>query len=425
MVCNQLQSPRREHSRSPRPQQPFIVGLDFGTHSTKIVVRERGERAANQARVIQVDPSTEGYPWFASPSLVCIENGKAYFGREAWLRKGGTLYRSLKMHLLPIFETQYVLPPGPSPDVLVACYLAWALQRVRTELAKIGDAPIILNVAAPMSHVEDEVLKLRYLQVIHAAWEATFGGSPCVVRSGMAIGDALKTFATLMDCEVPEASERRFNILPETVASVVSLSETPQMAPGMYVIIDMGAGTTEFSVAHVSGAGLGQPILCYADKSVPNGANDLEAIHTEDSSGQHEALLQTFAKTYKGVWNVGYWKDADNIPSRARWKRRTLLLCGGGTRRADVRDALERVDPWPANDPETSVEVRTHMPTEINWNGNSDVDMIRRDASLIAVAHGLSIERQRWPVVFAPAQVEPMEPSEVAEKPEAYSHVER
>ena len=76
----------------------ITIGLDFGTHSTKIILRPRGSEKASLLRICKPQ---EGYPEFACPSLVRIIDSRVCFGSKALEVSGGKLYRSLKMQLLP------------------------------------------------------------------------------------------------------------------------------------------------------------------------------------------------------------------------------------------------------------------------------------------------------------------------------------
>jgi hypothetical protein len=59
---------------APQRERKILVdvGFDFGTHSTKVVIRRRD---SNAPRVIPIEPSTVGYPWFVTPSLVRLRDG--------------------------------------------------------------------------------------------------------------------------------------------------------------------------------------------------------------------------------------------------------------------------------------------------------------------------------------------------------------
>ena len=61
------------------------IGFDFGTYSTKVVVRRRGERVGN---AICVGGSVDGYPSFAAPSLVRVSDDTVWFGGGALTHQG-------------------------------------------------------------------------------------------------------------------------------------------------------------------------------------------------------------------------------------------------------------------------------------------------------------------------------------------------
>ena len=82
-----------------------------------------------------------------------------------------------------------------------------------------------------------------------------FSTSKPAINQGIGIGEAASLITPLLNQPVPGIESRRFEVLPETIAPVVSLSQEPFMKAGMYMIADMGAGTTEMAVFHVSKGG--------------------------------------------------------------------------------------------------------------------------------------------------------------------------
>src|SRR5437879_5939865 len=100
------------------------IGLDFGTYSTKVIMRVR--TAPNRALVPFLDEPDPEYPAFAAPSLVRLSGGKLFFGQQA-RRGAGHMFSSLKVSLLPPPPIgtwdQGEFPHGTTPDLLVALYL--------------------------------------------------------------------------------------------------------------------------------------------------------------------------------------------------------------------------------------------------------------------------------------------------------------
>ena len=129
-----------------------------------------------------------------------------------------------------------------------------------------GQTNVFLNVAAPMNHYGDEILRTRYLRIIQAAWEAVYGENPFEVHQGSSLDELQARLEPFLDDDraVPDRETRRYSVLPETLAPLVSLSLDPRAEPGMYMVVDMGAGTTEISVDHVGEPeDIDQQILCY------------------------------------------------------------------------------------------------------------------------------------------------------------------
>lgn len=401
-----------------------IVGFDFGTHSTKVLYRRRNEETS---RLLSLAASAPGYPTFACPSLVRLDEGRLWFGAEALNHKSGTLYSSLKVRLLgAAAEPDSDFPDGPSPDVLVAAFLAWAFRVARAEISRqFNDAEILLNMAAPMDHLEDPRLKTRYLQIVQTAWEIGRNDAGIDVEQGTQLADVEKRLHQLLSREVVAESERKFDVLPETVAAMVSLSIDPRTAPGMYLIVDMGAGTTEISINHANEQGADHRILCYFDRTIVLGGDRFSRAAQLRQDIQHQAVQQLVADLMKActnVWASGFEKDKLNHRARKRWQDLVILLAGGGTRHPAVAkgffesprliDLLKQY--------RVKHEVVAHTPVNIDLGSITNA---HGDISLLVVAHGLTSERRKWPIVFEPANIETLTPTVQVDRPEAYWYV--
>jgi hypothetical protein len=416
-------SARTEQSAGRSRGPTYIVGLDYGTHSTKIVVRRRD---ASRGEVLVLDPPKRGendeYPWFAVPSLVRVTGRKLRFGRSALVGEG-ELHKSLKVKLLDSVADRAddaAIEGARREDLLVASYLAWVLGGVRAKLReKIeGVEPrILLNLAAPMNHFEDKGLKVRYLRIIHAAWAAAFETDGPAIAQGIELdaADAILGPRLLPDCPIPDSSERPFEVLPETVAPLVSLSRNPDCEPGLYAVVDVGAGTTEISVTHVGEPDADQKILCYGDESFLLGGDKLAA-----AQGNHEIeahLAREFLKTLRRIWMIGYRKDAPSHSARPRWKRLTILRTGGAGRHRAIESQLALGHPAAAKGQAAVVEVDRYEwqiwyepVLEVMGVGNPRVAK-----HLLAVADGLSSERMNWPEWFRPADIEALQSEPIRE----------
>jgi hypothetical protein len=400
-------------------QTGFInLGLDFGTHSTKVILRVRN--TPNKALVLFLDEPGPEYPGFAAPSLVRLCGGKLFFGQRA-MREAGELFNSLKVSLLPpppvdVWD-EGDFPQGTTPDLLVALYLSWILGRIKVVVGEARAARLSLNVAAPMDHIENQGLKERYLHVVHAAWQATIENLAPPVTQGAELVRLSPVFKKLLERSVPDLEHRRFEILPETLAPLASLFHDPKTKDGLYMVVDMGAGTTELSVSRVIQPGDGGAMVCYSDKSVWLGGdqfrtNDLENVRNKRAHWLEEERLKTeLRQELRSVWYAGFAKDKDgHCSAKYSWKQLTVVLAGGGLRRQGIQVDID------ASPPPKSIFLVDPIDYTVNWHTPAGLDFgggypgfILRDPmdspAYLAVAHGLSLERQKWPKFYYPGEV--------------------
>jgi hypothetical protein len=394
------------------------LGLDFGTYSTKLIMRVRG--ASKRPLVLFLDEPDPEYPAFAVPSLVCLSNGKLFFGQEA-RRRGGHLFSSLKVSLLPppplgTWDPDD-FPHGTTPDLLVAIYLAWILGRVKMAVGEDRASRFSLNVAAPMNHVENQALKERYLQVVNAAWQAAFENAAPLVTQEAELNRLGSVFTSLLARPVPALENRRFEILPETLAPLASLFWDPKTHAGLYMMVDMGAGTTELSVSRVSEPGEDGAMVCYEDNSVLLGGNMFRendrqnAASTENHTRVENRMKTTLRSEFRRVWYSGFLKEKDaGRTAKYQWKQLNVVLAGGGLRRQGLQETIEASSPLDTGyfiDP-TGYTVNWHGPADLVFDEGEPAFVLRDpldSPAYLAVACGLSLERQKWPKFYYPKEV--------------------
>jgi len=374
----------------------LLIGFDFGTHSTKVVIRRRGVR---QGRLLALDRAAEGYPSFAVPSVVRVLNGTLCFGTEALRQNSGTLYRFLKLELIRKSGTTSI--DCENTDLLVTAYFAWVLNSVKgwidTEYG-IANTKLFLNVAAPMDHFEDDEIKARYLRLLGTAWEWVFDDPAKNVVQYVSEAD-LKSWMGGTRLTIPESETRVYDVLPETIAPIMSLSQDPRMTPGIYLLVDMGAGTTEMSVNYVPAPGTEEAVLCYFDRSTTIGAEQF--LNGQDREQLKSAVLTHLWQT----WCYGFKKDGQNQAAKQRWKSLSILLLGGGTCRPDVCDAIkgEKHAVYSRFPQEAKCQIMRHGPANLHCDG---LQLSPQDLSLASVANGLAFPRMQWLEFYEPAEVE-------------------
>jgi len=241
----------------------------------------------------------------------------------------------------------------------------------------------------------------------------------------MCYSDAFDLIQPILNCEIPSSEERKFFVLPETVAPIVSLQLEPFLETGIYLIADMGASTTEMSVFAVNDSANENIILGYFDMTEIRGGNNLaefDQMEVGRSQDRLEEFLAEVKKQADKVWFSGYRLDKNNRAAKQRWEKLELLLTGGATHHPNVRQHFdEQINPiiaQPRND--ANLSVGRHEPTTLTCDSGRD----EPDLSLFAVANGLAIERPRWPRFFHEHEIDELDSIDSSEPETFYSYLE-
>lgn len=391
------------------------VGFDFGTHSTKIVVRERDARVG---RVVRIDKDHEGYTPGVSPSVIRIENGRMWFGTTALTKTGGELLKSLKVAVAYNRNTTAGRSTEISCAKLVAIYMAWALCGLRKAIQKDGYSRVLLNVSAPMQRLENRVLKNQYLRMVQSAWLLSADDHANGIEQGMSVTKALQLLESVWTRPLVDEQEREFDILPETIAPICSFAADVASKAGIHVMLDMGAGSTEVSVLDVPEQGSGYKVLCYCDESQLFGGNDLELAARPNRLAEDVAEVHRKLTTFYGrVWARGFEKVKAEPVARRRWKSVCIVLSGGATLNPGVRLHLEKdIVLRDFLTDEKHHRVHRHVPNNLT----PLAEMQSSDLTIFAVANGLAVDRAKFTSFDPPDSLAPMDGPPEEEKTPDY-----
>jgi len=196
-----------------------------------------------------------------------------------------------------------------------------------------------------------------------------------------------------------------------------SLRENPDIEPGLYAMIDIGAGTSEYSVVRMGPKGADDRVLCHEDRSTRRGGDDLAGAFSDN--GARDELVAEFFRDVCRTWEAGRRKDAKSKQWKKYWSRTHAILTGGAARDEQLSHRLFANKPWDAKFPDfREFQWRPgwyEPPKNVLGTDLADEAQPNEDRSqfhLLAVAHGLSIERMNWPDWFPPGDVNPLPPTE-------------
>ena len=381
---------------------PSVIGIDFGTSSTKVVYRQLGSEQSWTLPAIQPDRS---FPWFCTPTTFQVQEGAAWFGTPT-----ENLAQSLKLNLLDSSG-----PPGHFGLVerTAIAYLGFIMESSIALVCEHLDVERIsprFNIGIPMSFLsssEECTARLaKYMEVAKAAVATTssFGG----VGIEQAMDEAEVSLA--VDRGIAEASPVDCVwILPESIASLVSLSTDPAMEERAYSVIDIGAGTTDVTSSHFRTSRTGRHrIACYHDSTEGHGAIAME--QALGSEGEREAAIEPIWRQWVTSWDTAKRKDRLNPHLLHSWCHTTVLFAGGGGQHPSVQpyftDKRKGFCPIAQSFGEdTNLVMMTYRPSK-QVLGSLGRQVDEREAfQMLAVAHGLSFMQREWPLFFKPDDV--------------------
>lgn len=250
---------RTSTSARPRSERTLIIGVDFGTNSTKVIWQDF---AADSFEVFQWKPHAEGVASILLPSTVTIRSDTLYFGLpEQECRSGDILLRSIKLCVLCSRKASICRcgngmssagvirmtdSPAPIPASTMSClFLAYVFHEVEDRLTQRypnEHLHMVWNIGCPLDHLDVTGRRGEWERMTGAAMELRRKVSNPTNRTLVAEATQL-----VQHLKVPPQEIRNYFVQPEGLAAVKAFLESPHAEPRTYAIVDVGAGTTEVS----------------------------------------------------------------------------------------------------------------------------------------------------------------------------------
>jgi hypothetical protein len=364
---------------APAPQ--LIIGLDFGTSSTKVVVRDVMAATEDPVAINFGTPRELGFSRFAFPSTITITGGSLLFGTEAERAADRAIqvHRSTKRSLLPIVgfsagagrdTNQFDEPPVQAKVVhefLATMYLADVLRRT---WAVIGDMyprhdrhTAIINLDVPVSsYTSNSQVAATFLRVLRVARILSMDDiTKDVWRAGQRWIDVRCALRPPLDPE-----ERREDVVPEAVAAIGGLGEVVRRGSrgANFVVVDIGAGTTDLGIFRLPDREARRAVF-YSAMTAPFGCDDVDisicrqlacavptaaqlgavrlaktrlkhgpvrVFESADLTEEHlRVATDCVAERAKRTWQRTFGNAFKKERNESRWKELDLFLIGGGS----------------------------------------------------------------------------------------------
>lgn len=267
-----MNQPNRMGSLSvDRPIRRINIGLDFGTSTTKVIVRIEEPTGRPLFRVVGPSDQRDTVLY---PSVIALADGHLCFGHSAVQSASDVKAASFKMNLPAeagsrqhAWRGRFCLgDSGLSAEEASTLYVAWVLNDVLSQLRNAyagSDLRVTVNAAAPLDHLRQE-------ESLHRLFHRIFFRA-LKMHSHSAARWSLVTARTALRqvhaIPIPTEEESPISVFPETHAAMTSYILVPGRARGKYATVDVGAGSTDvafFWFHHPDGSyAEGPPEMCY------------------------------------------------------------------------------------------------------------------------------------------------------------------
>lgn len=411
------------------------LGVDFGTSNSKIVFRDYGAPGGERAVLVLRGGS------FLTPSRVCAGPMEFFFGNKSISADTCDIYESVKMQAAAEVTgdpSYYFGPLTPLPDGftfadLVVLVLWFLISEGHSAVAEYlgGDMEGVrlgMSMGVPMAFYKHKVLRPFFLSVARRAW--LIYRAEDMLGPVLLIDKARKVLASHPASSVPETPEYdvRTWIRSEAEAAMCWPFQSPAVASGPYVKVDIGAGTSHASLYRIYGDSQTpkRGIAFFGATSVAVGMDAVDrAIADSDGRegdclelrGTEQVMLQADPKalaaigpvqeqiymSYKRAWIETYRKLHEYLPELEAWRKHKMFSIGGGSLVPLVIDSL-RVHPAGGNIAIAPI-VFEPPPDLFRADGNP---VARGELPFSAVAYGLSNIDFSVPEAFTPDEVPPM-----------------
>ena len=240
----------RLHTKTSNSEEEsirLVIGLDFGTCFTKVVIGEDRVRYA-----IPFNGLTAVENPHLLPSVLYVRAGTnvCELSTES---QHDELCGDLKM---PLIDRSWSL----DDCVRASAYLGLVIKHARNWLVDTHGstyenrkAEWFINIGLPTASFDDEELKSVYKSIVEAAWRASAQDEDITL-------DKMKQFIRAeggeirelqSDTEVSELPSDRINTFPEFAAQLAGYLRSSLRQNGLHVTVDVGGGTMDTTIFNV------------------------------------------------------------------------------------------------------------------------------------------------------------------------------
>jgi hypothetical protein len=406
---------------SDRDRLERLIGI-AGMLTTKVMVRFPYEPGAPTVAIpAPAHCRSMGDPYLWQTVLWVGESGEF----TAWPVENAHLLHTLKQGVMGR-NADALIVPNPQSRVRLArtdaatAFLAFVVRYTRgwlftyrSQLFRKRRPVWFLNVGMPVENFDDASLVSAYRRIAAAAMLLGNFDGPINV-------EAMRIFLT--DRHVVDAAKSFANseklgvaVLPETAAEAAGFAKSTNRAPGVYLMVDVGAMTLDVCAFRLGERDSRTDLYALLAARVrPLG---VEAYYWFLGQGKKESefVEQCDRSLREVVWETKKNKD----PHAECWQKGNdlpVFLVGGGAKNALHRRIVESLNPWLRQHARNEGTRMLELPIP----KNIDLPVAVSDFGRLAMAWGLSHPPSEIGEIFPPSAIEDKLPPTVIDWTERF-----
>lgn len=375
----------------------ITVGLDFGTHQTKVCIEERNEFEVNYSFMKFLD--SRGIEQFTLPSVISIQpDGRLRYGYLPQNDKG----RVVKYFKQDTFDLQNHHKQAFYDSRL---FSVWYLTYILFDLEERFGDQFSIQMGAPTDSGHLSKAKEIAVQILSKAYnlvEDLFENNKEEFLN--ATVDELKSVTEFDDnygngLYLNDKEFYQIRVFPEAYACLYPLVQNNKIFRGMSLMIDIGGGTTDMSMFTIVDGGPKVFDFCSVDKALnyltfANPGDDYIIFDIEDLS---DHFIQRRVSAYKKVIEGKVYDFYKSIVAQfnadtnfSTWrvkealKNRPLIFTGGGSTYASLICPYGNFD---------DIQVVSHKVWDTKSVSEIKTIINRNLCPILSTAYGLSISR--------------------------------
>ena len=327
-----------------------ILGLDFGTSSTKVVVRLPYETGEPTIVIPAPPPCRSGDDPYLWQTVLWLQRDGTFW---PWPQPGTEVLGALKQGLIQGRAEMAIAASGAlgvTRKHAGVAYLAFVIRYVkgwlrvnRSDLFRGRTTVWFVNVGMPTASYDDPHLARPYRRIAAAALQLAKIDAPVTLESVRLSFDHPHV---VQAGDAPEAAEDLgVAVFPEAAPGMTSFARSVRNAPGLYLLVDVGAMTLDACMFRLKQHSSEPDRYAFMAAQVrPLG---VESFHWFLEEGKTlPAFIQQCERTLRSiVWhtkrvrdpNADTWKPGNDVP---------VLLAGGGAANGLHRNVVASLGPW-------------------------------------------------------------------------------